>query len=212
VEHDSHKTERLEFWELAELEEALLLIGNDTKVDVNVCLFVDALDEHGGNHKNLLSILIKLRDRTANDHFKLRLCVAGRPENLFKDAFRSYPGFAIQVYTASDIQKYARGRLRTELEGSGSRSAQAKFNVLIAEVVSRAEGVFLWVRLVIDEIVEGICEGDTIDELKELLSTIPSELEKLYTRALHRTRRTSTRTLPKHRYETCHVPACNSCI
>jgi hypothetical protein len=65
----------------------------------------------------------------------------------------------------------------------------------------RAQGVFLWVRLVIDEMIEGLCEGDTIHELRSLLSTIPSELEELYARALRRVRRASPRTLLNHRYE-----------
>jgi hypothetical protein len=82
-----------------------------------------------------------------------------------------------------------------------SYKGEAELNGLITDVIMRAQGVFLWVRLVIDEMIEGLCEGDTIHELSSLLSTIPSELEELYARALRRARRASRRTLTNHRYE-----------
>lgn len=59
----------------------------------------------------------------------------------------------------------------------------------------------MWVRLVVDELIEGLCEGDSIEELKDLISSIPTELEGFYTRALRRTRRTSPLALERHRYE-----------
>jgi hypothetical protein len=68
-------------------------------------------------------------------------------------------------------------------------------------VIARAEGVFLWVRLVIDEIIEGLCEGDTLEELRALVFSIPTELEQLYLRAIHRPRRSSKISVSSHRYE-----------
>lgn len=190
-----------DIWDHEKLEDALVLFGTTAKTDINLCVFVDALDEHDGDHKSLFSTLSKLRNLTLSKYIRLRLCVAGRPENLFKTAFQLYPGLAIQDYTTYDIRRYAQGRLRAELRSGVSYKGEAELNGLITDVIMRAQGVFLWVRLVIDEMIEGLCEGDTIHELSSLLSTIPSELEELYARALRRARRASRRTLTNHRYE-----------
>lgn len=69
-------------------------------------------------------------------------------------------------------------------------------------IVQKAQGVFLWVRLVVNEVVEGLCEGDTTEELEEVILTLPAELGDLYTRALRRPLRSSSHALLKDKYET----------
>ncbi|KIM99764.1 hypothetical protein OIDMADRAFT_200936, partial [Oidiodendron maius Zn] len=167
-------------WTMQGLEDALKSIESNITIETNLCIFVDALDENHEDHKLLLGTLNMLRDLTSNKLLRLRLCIAGRPENVFKDAFRSCPGFSIQNYTALDIEKYTKGRLLNETKSEMTTQGKVGLQELITEIVKRAEGVFLWVRLVVDEMVEGLCEGDTLNELKDLLSTIPSELEALY--------------------------------
>ena len=44
-------------------------------------------------------------------------------------------------------------------------------------------------------------EGDTLEEMQDVLSDIPTELEDLYLRTLHRSRRTSTRVLTNNKFE-----------
>src|SRR5271156_4953557 len=54
------------------------------------------------------------------------------------------------------------------------------------EVTGKARGVFIWVKLVVNELLEHLCNGSSISELREILSAIPTELEGLYERALTR--------------------------
>jgi hypothetical protein len=60
------------------------------------------------------------------------------------------------------------------------------------KIVLRAQGVFLWVRLVTDKVVEGLREGDSIQEMDKLLDDIPTELSDLFFRAIMKNRRTSS--------------------
>jgi hypothetical protein len=46
--------------------------------------------------------------------------------------------------------------------------------------VEKAEGVFLWVFLVIRSLKEGITNNDNADQMKERLHNIPSDLESLF--------------------------------
>jgi hypothetical protein len=199
---DTDQTAQSDIWTPSDIVEALLLIGTNTTSQLNLCIFVDALDEHDGDHNNLLAILQELGSLTSNDHFRLRLCVAGRPENKFKDAFHMSPGFAIHQHTMQDIKIYVQGRIKNESQSKMSRDGARELNALISEVVNRAQGVFIWVRLVTNELVEGICEGYTISELNELLSDIPTELHGLYKRALHRPRRHPKPIVERQRLET----------
>ena len=188
-------------WSLGDLQEALLLIASASTFDINICIFTDALDEHDGNHRDLLSTLDRLSQLTDNQFFRLRLCLAGRQENVFKDAFRDCAGFSIHEHTTDDIVQYTKGRMQNAMRGNLTEDGELGLSALIADVIERAEGVFLWVRLVVDELIEGICEGDSIKELQDLLSGIPSELEELYTRTLRRTNRTRSRAPANSNYE-----------
>ena len=179
----------------------MLLIASNTSSNVNICIFLDALDEHDGDHRLLLAALGRLSRLTENHLFRLRLCLAGRQENVFKDAFRDCPSFSIQDYTRNDIRIYTEGRIQDAINDKLTEDGKTALSTLIEDVIKRAEGVFLWVRLVTDELIEGLCEGDSIEELKDLLSGIPSELEELYTRTLQRRNRHQSRASSKFEYE-----------
>ena len=188
-------------WTQTQLQEAALSIASKSTSHLNLCLFIDALDEHDGNHKELISTLIALTEFKENPLFRIRLCVAGRPENIFKDAFRDYPSFAIHDYTKTDIRLYAEDRIRQENNSILTIEGRRGLQLLVTELVVKARGVFLWVRLVVDEIIEGLTDGKTLEELQQMLSEIPEELEDLYTRAIRRVRRTSASALARNRFE-----------
>ena len=180
-------------WTTSVIEQGIALIKANVVKDVNLFLVVDALDEHEGNHRELLAILNRIAQPGGHSHFRLRLCLAGRPENVFKDSLQHCPGFAIHEHTANDIYIYTQERIETETNSDRTDECEKDISLLVETIVEKAHRVFLWVRLVVDEMIEGLCDGDTIAELEDLLSTIPIELEELYTRALRRARRTSRR-------------------
>ena len=188
-------------WTLKVLRDVLELIGRKSTDEVNICLFVDALDEHDGNHRELVLILRGMAQLTANPAFRVRLALAGRPENVFKTAFQDCPGFSIHEYTTDDIRCYAEDRIQADMPRELSVEYEEGLRNLVANIVLKAQGVFLWVRLVVGEIIEGICEGDTMEELMSLLSTIPTELGELYKRALRRSSRGSLEALTRNRIE-----------
>lgn len=170
--------------------------------NLNLCIFIDALDEHGGDHKGLLRFVTSLRRLDSHPSIRLRICLASRPENLFKQEFWDCPTLVIHHHTVNDIRAYTEGRISTAATRVRlSTSGNATLRQLSTKVIALAQGVFLWVKLVVDELVEGLQEGDGWEELAEILDTAPSELNDLYGRALNRSRRTSTRALTKTREE-----------
>jgi hypothetical protein len=74
------------------------------------------------------------------------------------------------------------GRLReTVMMLSSSSSTQVirkeAQQALIDNILEKASGVFLWVKLVVEEIIIGLEDGDTDQELQERLDSLPPELE-----------------------------------
>jgi hypothetical protein len=59
-------------------------------------------------------------------------------------------------------------------------------NDLISYIVTDAEGVFLWVSLVVNDLLRGLADGDDINRLQTRLNALPKNLEGLYWRILER--------------------------
>ncbi|MDI1486562.1 MAG: hypothetical protein OHK93_005793 [Ramalina farinacea] len=189
--------------EVERLRRALFAMACGSDSPINCCIFVDALDEHLGTQRDLTSFLKDLAHLNKDwiPNFRLRFCVASRPENHFLDALHGYPGFAVHEYTRADIRRYAVGRLRDEHALSLDNQQKEITLGLVSQIEAKSDGVFMWVRLVVNELVEGLCEGDTLRELEALLSEIPTELSDLYVRAIRRHPRRSTASIAKHRNE-----------
>ncbi len=61
-------------------------------------------------------------------------------------------------------------RQKAENEGCG-------FSDLISNLIDQAEGVFLWLKLVVKELLNATREGATLAELWKVLASFPKELE-----------------------------------
>ncbi|KAF2026827.1 hypothetical protein EK21DRAFT_92075 [Setomelanomma holmii] len=67
-------------------------------------------------------------------------------------------------------------------------------NEIVREIQAKAEGVFLWVRLVVETLVSGLEDGDSVSELRKKLQMIPGDLRALYGRMMDRMS-------PEHQYQ-----------
>ena len=67
--------------------------------------------------------------------------------------------------------------------------------IFATEVVEKASGVFVWVKLVVDELYYGLMGGDSAQELRQRMASLPEEnLEDLYMSCLRKVQ-------PQHRGE-----------
>ncbi|KAK4227230.1 hypothetical protein QBC38DRAFT_455462 [Podospora fimiseda] len=176
--------EPTKIWTPSLMREALKQIGKKAQLDMNLCIFVDALDEHNGDQKDLIEVLDVLLDLEKSPSIKLRMCLASRPENIFRDKFSTYPTLVVQDHNRADICRFTTKRLNKNGDGQSQ--------VLVDEVLRKAQGVFLWVRLVVEELEGVLRDGGTQEDVMRVLEEIPSELTEFYTRALLRSRRSSS--------------------
>lgn len=177
------------------LKEALMAIVQQDKIPINVLFFIDALDEHHGSHIELVEILKCLSNVENSTTVRIKLCLASRQESVFPGAFHKSPGFAIHEYTHSDIEQYVGDHVESAFGLSiVTEDDQKQVKALSNEVTQRAKGVFIWVKLVVQELVEGIVDGSNISQLRHCLESIPTELDALYTKILEKRK-------PEHVFE-----------
>ncbi|KAF5633316.1 uncharacterized protein FTJAE_7213 [Fusarium tjaetaba] len=158
-------------WDMNELKKALCwaikFSGN------TFCIFLDGLDEAKefedlpfGDNQNTQVIydLLKLDN--------IKLCASSREEDPFIRFFAGQPRLRTHRLNENDIRHYAKNRL--ELSGLCSHH---RFRLLLT-VVQKANGVFLWVVLVVKSLNQAIRSGGT-NEFEERLAQTPSDLHDL---------------------------------
>ncbi|KAL9016862.1 MAG: hypothetical protein Q9185_005812 [Variospora sp. 1 TL-2023] len=183
---DEQRTRRPR-WHSAILGDAIGAVLRKLPARRNLCLFLDALDEHAGGNEELVSLIwnwiAAANDNSTTVHIKI--CLASRPWDIFKKTFGQCPQFAIHEHTRGDIEMYTTQRIRKAMYTSEPSPAEAE---LIKQVVRDASGVFIWVRLVLDRIVQEIIDGTPFPTLQHLVSQLPSELGELYRWTVQRIR------------------------
>ena len=168
-------------WGLAELQKMLVRLQTmELKVkDERVRFFflIDGLDEYSGNHDELLG---DLRQLATSPHIKI--AASSRPGNMFEDAFGKDPTkmLIMQDLTSDDIAAYARDTLESDEHFVKLTKDDEREDQLIDEVIERANGVFLWVHLVVIQLLKLLADGDSVEDVRGKLDKFPSDLDDYF--------------------------------
>ncbi|RSL57438.1 hypothetical protein CEP53_006487 [Fusarium sp. AF-6] len=170
--------EHLEPWTRTELLETFQRLADLTTRKTRICLFIDGLDEYRGDHRELLSVLFKISKAP-----HLKVCASSRPWIEFRQAFEaSQWKLSVQDLTAEDIRKYCMNKLCPAEPAYAWMECHNKVaaGVLANEICRKAQGVFLWVFLVVRSLLKGLSNGDSMRDLQERLEELPSDLEAYF--------------------------------
>ncbi len=173
-----------ETWSVDDLREALTAITGQDEVPLNVLFFIDALDEHEGNHRDLIRVIRNSFIPRGTSIVNVKFCLASRPDPAFTNGFESCPGLLVHEHARNDVQWYARQQIASSILYRDIDQDMSELRQLTVEITRRANGVFIWVRIVIEELIERFIDGSTISQLRETLSAMPEELKDLYRRAI----------------------------
>lgn len=197
------KNSRGRLWVFEDLMKVLLKFLEQDRVSVMLYLFLDALDEYDGPPTRVSDFVQSILDMPNNPVTKVKICFSSRLWNNFVDRFQSLPGFKMDEQTKTDVKMYVRGCLHdnpsTDLLLT-SIDANVRSGVVELElgIIQRAKGVFLWLKLVMDEVIQEHAEGSTLKEIAEIISLFPKDLEELY--AHNHTKNSTTVENGKFRY------------
>ena len=139
------------------------------------CIFLDGLDEAQKDDRDAVVDLVIRLGSLPN----VKVCVSSRPENLFKTRFGSnYASLRMQDLTNSAIETYVQNTLKSR--GSSVRMTEQQYRDLVKMIQQKAEGVFLWVVLTLNELIQGIDSGNSTGELFTPLQELHPVLHRLY--------------------------------
>ena len=166
-------------WTLPELFNAFKCIGELETTSYRFCFFVDGLDEYDGEHSDIVHVMDSLARSSS-----IKLCVSSRPWNVFIEAFDGKPKLRLQDFTPGDIQRYVEDQLGKDTRFLKLMSKDSRYWQLINDIVNKAQGVFLWVFLVVRSLLRGLTDDNDIYVLQDRLNHLPVDLEEYFRRML----------------------------
>ncbi|SCO75796.1 uncharacterized protein FRV6_00008 [Fusarium oxysporum] len=166
-------------WQEAELQaafEKMILQKPSSKV----LLFVDALDEcDSSSVRHLAYFWRKITKSAFASGIDLRVCLSSRhsPSVTVSDC----PEIIMEQHNSHDISTYLKQRIEI---GIGIQNAQ--WQILEEKIREMSDGMFLWVVLVVDDLLRSWDEGKSLEYLTKRVENTPQALETLFSEMFSR--------------------------
>ncbi|KAJ3542099.1 hypothetical protein NM208_g4032 [Fusarium decemcellulare] len=157
------------------------ICGLLASTNVRLCFFIDGLDEYEGQPNDIIQLVKTLRSLP-----NAKICASSRPWNEFEQQFGQddAPKLYMQDLTKRDIHNYVYDILETDANYQNLEEKDDQGAELIQEIIEAAQGVFLWVVLVVRSFQEGLTNGDRIVDLQRRLRELPRDLNEYFEKIL----------------------------
>ena len=168
-------------WPYRSLKEVLLSLTKNHPVRERLYLVVDAMDESDdGERIDVIKFLHELC--SAKGHCLVKVFVASRPvAGLSGYLPENHKMIRLQDVNYSDILRFTTSFLdESMLEIPPGKAHWA------TKITENAQGAFVWVRLVREELLRYASEGYSEDDVIDFLESLPTELEEIYKNTLAR--------------------------
>ena len=164
-------------WTHTELILTLETILAQGRLTSRFCFFVDGLDEYAGDQFAMIQDFDRLLQSP-----QVKFCVSSRPWNVFRERYGSNKEFTLTLedLTLADMHEYVQGMLEGDKRFCRLANREPEALTLITRIRDRAEGVFLWVFLVLRSLLRGLDEQDDTKELEQRLEQMPSDLDAYF--------------------------------
>jgi hypothetical protein len=147
-----------------------------TVTPIKLCLFVDGVDECEEETADMTDILTEFATWE-----NVKICLSSRPEAAFQTAFDTSSMLRLQDLTLNDIRLYVADKLHANKRFQEFASRELdRAPSMVGEIVTKADGVFLWVVLVVRSLLVGFANRDEMADLERRLHELPSRLEALF--------------------------------
>ena len=177
-QEDTVYGEKSDAWTSDELEEAFVTLEQQPMPGVRFCLFIDGLDEFEGNPNDIIE---KLQSLVRSEGIKV--CASSRPWTEFRAAFADGQcdgSLLLENHTKPDIDRFVRDILENSQAFTAAERRDSRYRTFIEAVIERAKGVFLWVYLVVKELLKGLGQRNKLEDLQKKLDTVPDDLEDYF--------------------------------
>ncbi|KAK2018671.1 hypothetical protein LZ32DRAFT_687524 [Colletotrichum eremochloae] len=141
----------------------------------HICLMLDGLDELNDPDELHTSFALRLMKWSNKNPSKLKICVSSREENAFMDNFPPQQRLRLHLITKGDVHQL----ITTRLNGHPRFRTfpERDRDLFCSQIAARSSGVFLWVKLVLNEIYENLDQQRSFEALETTLNQVPEEFE-----------------------------------
>jgi ankyrin repeat domain-containing protein 50 len=163
-------------WHYKSFQKILLSLRDHSSAK-RLYLIIDAVDESDDkDRRDILELLFRLCSETK--YCVVKVFIASRPVAVLERRIGEFHNFIrLQDETKSDISGFASSFLK-RLEFTSFLEQATEY------IVEHAQGVFLWVNLVREELLAYDEQGRAEEDVFEFLKSLPTELEEFYQRML----------------------------
>lgn len=163
-----------------------ILVRDDAILDeFCFCFFIDGLDEFEASihlqSETHYALANKLLKWAIDSKGRVKMCVSSRHFPEFTRKFPSSQQLTLQKLTEADIRALLVNRLESNERfvelGEKSEDQRARCEELVRVILESAEGVFLWVVLVLNELERALVTSDSLELLERIVSTAPKEIK-----------------------------------
>lgn len=140
-----------------------------------VMFFIDALDEAEDEHDEIIRLITGFSEVSSKD---TQFCVSSRPSADFS-FYLADPEAKIRLdeYSSQDIHHF----VRESFQELASRF-NTNYGNLINQIALKAENVFLWARLVVEDLLRAARRREAVEILLHRLLKMPTQLNYFYRR------------------------------
>ncbi|KAL6701117.1 putative kinesin [Trichoderma pleuroticola] len=156
-------------WDYNSLEKVLSSLHDYNSTPRRFYFIIDAVDEsEESKRRDILNLLCNLCSNMK--YSVVKIFIASRPVTNLEARRRSLNCIRLQDETTLDIINFA----NSLLDGLDPTNRE------IAYIIEHAQGVFLWVKLVGEELLRLHEDGHSEDYIFHMLTQLPTELESFY--------------------------------
>ncbi|KAI1357391.1 hypothetical protein F5Y08DRAFT_346770 [Xylaria arbuscula] len=174
----SHSTEVS--WSLQNLLKAFKYLQS-REIAAKFCFFIDGLDEYREEYNHDPRDLIKVLHNLVKSP-NIKLCLSSRSWAIFMDAFGSDLNTTVKLedLTRKDIRRFVTDSFNAHEQFHQLSLMNPLYAELVEEVVRKTQGVFLWVFLVVRDLLDGLTYNDTIKIIRQRLDRFPEDLDTYF--------------------------------
>lgn len=166
-------------WEDWEVEESFTSLLSEAGHSIRLAVFIDGLDEFDALEKDVVELVASIAKASPDG---IKICVASRELVEFADAYGHEPKVRMSQVNKRDMQLF----VNTHFGCCKAWSAEIKVSLpesastFLDDIVDRADGVFIWLRLVVETLVQSATQGSSLWELQNILDELPDDIIQLY--------------------------------
>ena len=170
-------------WQFSELKDFLAAVVTFSVLGQrSLTLFIDALDECDlAATQSVIYMFESLARSSLSEGTNFSICLSSRywPQFKIQKCFNAQ----VEKENKGDIERY----IQKHLEPTQVDEDLAVHAALRAELLDKAQGTFIWVVLVVRDLLSAYHSGATLRELRNIVERVPLDLHQFYQHQLQNT-------------------------